>query len=51
MSSLNILPIEIRIKTRLINIIHKVLYKSIQHYLTELLYFKPDLSILQNANT
>ena len=59
MSFLNIFPIEIRIKTRLINNIHKVLYKSTQNYsvtytqvyLTDLLHFKHNLESLRNSNT
>ena len=51
--SLNISPIEILIKTRLINIIHTVLYESLNltHYLTDLLHFKPNLRSLRNSNT
>ena len=45
------LPIEIRIKTRLVYIIHTVLYKSTPHYLTDLLHFKPNLRSLRNSNT
>ena len=47
----NILPIEIRIKTRLINIIPTVLYKSTPHYLTDVLHFKTNLRSLRNSNT
>ena len=51
MSSLHILPIELRIKTRIINIIHTVFYKRTPHYLTDLLHLKPNLRSLRNSNT
>ena len=51
MSSLNILTIDLRIKTRLTKLIHTVLYKNTPTYLTDLLHLKKCIRPLRNSNS
>ena len=51
MSSLNILTIDLRIKTRLTKLIHTVLYKKTPTYLTDLLNLKKCIRLLRNSNS
>ena len=51
MFSLNILTIDLRIITRLIKLIHTVLYKNTPTYLTDLLHLKKCILPLRNSNS
>ena len=51
MSSLKMLTIDLRIKTRLTKLIHTVLYKNTPTYLTDLLHLKKCIRPLRNSNS
>ena len=51
MYSLNILTIDLRIKTRLSKLIHTVLYKNTPTYLTDLLHLKKCIRPLRNSKS
>ena len=51
MSSLKMLIIDLRIKTRLTKLIHTVLYKNTPTYLTDILHLKKCIRPLRNSNS
>ena len=51
MSSLQIVSIDLRIKTPLTKLIHTVLYKNTLTYLTDLIHLKTSIRPLRNSNS